>query len=202
VSSSIYSFEFSPETMNSLRYLENYILTMPNRIENIKVRAVNTTVKKMKTYLHNNYRSAGRGMIVSAVRKSGSLRIKISAQDPGAAGGGNTGGRVSRAYAANILLRGRKSYTGTGSGATSRRYKLRKGSSPPYPTHISSFKVKKIPANHAARTDIRMKASALLQQSIYDQARREGFGPRGGNPGGMSDTPHTTKSVTPDAYMR
>lgn len=191
----LYSFEIKPEAIARLRYLENHVLTMPNRIENIRVRAANQAVRKLKTYLRNSYGSAGRGMTVAPAYGVGTVKIVIKAKRAKASGGKAKGAEASN-FAANILLYGRKSYTSR-RGAGDKAYKLRQASTPPYPTHLRRFRVRSMSPNHSARTEIRKKASSLLMDAVYMSAMREGFGARGGNPMGMSDSPHTTRSVAP-----
>lgn len=192
----LYTLPISPTSLASIRHLQNHVLTMPNRIENIRIRAANSAVKKLKTYLENTYKNAGRGMTVKSDRKSQSIRIRISAE-PASFSNGGVAGADKRKFAANMLMYGRKSYSSRRGGGD-KPYKLRAASSPPYPTHLASFKVRRMPPNEAARRDIRNKAQALLMESIIIAASREGFGPRGGNPAGMSDTAHTTRSVSPN----
>jgi hypothetical protein len=191
----LYSFEIKPQALASLRYLENHVLTMPNRIENIRVRAANQAVRKLQSYLRSNYGSAGRGMVVEPSFGVGTVKIVIKAQRAKASGGKANGAEASN-FAANILLYGRKSYTAR-RGPGDKAYKLRDASTPPYPRSLRRFKVKAMSPNHSARMDIRKEASSLLMDAIYTSAMREGFGSKGGNPMGMTDTPHVTRSVAP-----
>jgi hypothetical protein len=191
----IFTLEISPATLAGLRYLENHVLTMPNRVENIKIRSANSSIKKMKMYLVNKYGAAGRGMSVTSSLSHRGIRLKIAAERANFSNVGASGAD-KRKMAANMLLYGRKAYTARRS-AGDKAYKLREASTPPYPTHLRGFRVKKISPNHSARMDIRTKAQALIMESIEIQARREGFGSRGGNPNRMADTSHVTRSVTP-----
>jgi hypothetical protein len=194
---SLYSFEIKPETLASLRFLENHVLTMPNRIENIRISAANHAVRSLKGYLRSNYGSAGRGMDVTSRNRGGYIKLVIKAQ-AAKASSGKVKGQDASNFAANILLYGRKSYTSR-RGPGGKSYKLRQASTPPYPAYLSSFKVKSMSPNHSARTEIRKKASSILIKSIEMFANRQGFGVRGGNPTGMGDTPHMSRSKTPSS---
>jgi hypothetical protein len=191
------SISYNPASMNSLRYLENHVLTLPNKIHNIRISASHLAARKLKTYLRNTYGSAGRGMNVKINQNSGYVKLQISATRFKAPHNGKIKGTEKDNAAANILLYGRRAYVGKRS-ADQGPYRLRDDGALNYPKFLWRIKVKKMNRNYTARRDIERTASELLRDAIYSRALASGFGVRGGNPGRMKDTPYVNDKTAPN----
>lgn len=197
----VFSISFSPESMGKLRYLQNHVLTLPNKIHNIKVSSSHLAARKLKTYLRNTYKTAGRGMTVKIVAgrgiQKGRLLLSVSAARALIPKNTEVKGTQRENLSANILLFGRKAYTSRASREAG-PYKLREASVGKYPEYIYSFRVKRKSRSYAARADIKKEASKLLREAIYARAIAEGFGVRGGNPSRMQDTPYVNQKDAPN----
>jgi hypothetical protein len=190
------SISYNPTSLNSLRYLENHVLTLPNKIHNLKVSASHLAARKLKTYLRNTYGSAGRGMTVRISENAGYLRLNISATRFKAPPSGKIKGTEKDNAAANILLFGRRAFVGK-RNQDQGPYRLRDDGDNKYPQFLWRIRVKKMNRNYAARRDIERTASTFLRDAIYSRALASGFGVRGGNPSGMKDTPYVSDRSAP-----
>lgn len=193
----LFSLKFNPAALSGIRYLENHVATMPNRIENIRITAVNSAARKLRTYLRNTYGTRGRGLVVTVVHTGRNVRIKVSAARGKKPSAGSTKGKDKENFAASVFLYGRKAFTAKRSPGQ-KAFKLREGSVGKYPRYLRSIKVKSMKRNDLARLHISMKMSSLLSSEIRDATVRQGFGVRGGNPNKLKDTPNITKSVAPN----
>lgn len=197
----IVSFEFNPGAMGSIRYLQNYVLTMPNRINNIRVVAVNSAARRMKTYLRDNYGRAGRGMFVNPRIRKGSASLLITTEKASYPVGSKATARDKELWAANIMFYGRKAFSARRS-PEQKSFRLREGSRGKYPEYLRSIKVPAMSPNYSAKSDIKQKASAILAEQIKKEVANQGFGVRGGNPSRMKDTAHISKSTAPNPSVK
>lgn len=188
------SFEFDPASLNRVRYLANYVDTMPNRIHNIRVNAIHGAARKMKTYLADRYGKAGKGLSVSTRMRTGGISLVISTERAPRPSGSKMSPKDRQLWAANQLFYGRKGYTIRSRG---KMMKLREASVGKYPRYLSIARIPSMSPNESAKMDIRRKASKFVSDAIAIEVRRQGFGARGGNPGNIGDTARITQSVNP-----
>lgn len=192
------SFEFNPASLARIRYLANYVDTMPNRIHNIKLNAVNRAARRMKTYLRDKYGTAGKGMFVSTRMRSSGIALVISTERAPKPTGSEMSKYDKQLWAANQLFYGRKGYTIRSRG---KMMKLRDASVGKYPRYLSVARIPAMSPNQSAKSDIRRQASRFVSDAIVIETRRQGFGARGGNPGNIGDTVRVTDSKNPSGRV-
>src|SRR6056300_439091 len=170
----------NPTSIETMRFLQNNIDQYPNRVQAAKGRAVVSAKLKIEQYMKSQYGKVGNAMVVEERVGPKTATVNIR---PKRAGRANSRTGYSAAWGANVKFYGRKAFT----SKQSQTYKLRKGSSPPYPRYIKKFKVKATPKDMSFRSNIRRESRRILEREMMKSLRSYGFGPRGGAPRGMAD---------------
>lgn len=194
--------EVSENSVKGMKALQNYVDTLPNRIETAKVLAVNAAARKMRTYLKNRYGNIGLGLSVEAkvagttttfTNKGRSARLEIK---PGQV---TKQSKVDHGYnniwGARVAFYGRKGYT-----LPQQFYELRPESIVQYGQYLfGPLTIPRRNPNYKMKADINRQAKAYLIADLRRAFVNVGFGQRGGS-ARLKDMPHvSTKSTTPDA---
>tara|TARA_B100002019_G_C21274847_1_gene604758 strand:+ start:6447 stop:6983 length:537 start_codon:yes stop_codon:yes gene_type:complete len=171
----------NPTSIETMRFLQNNIDQFPNRVQAAKGKAVVSAKLKIEQYMKSQYGKVGNAMVVE--EKVGPKTVTVNIR-PKRAGRPNSRTGYSAAWGANVKFYGRRSFSSSGSVQI---YKLRKGSTPPYPPYIRSFRVKATPKDMSFRSNIRRESRRILEREMMKSLRSYGFGARGGAPRGMAD---------------
>lgn len=172
----------NPTSIQTMKSLQSNVDQFPNRISAAKGQAAVSAKNKIEQYMKSQYGKVGNAMEVEEKVGPTAVTLNVRPKRPGKPGR-RTG--YSASWGANVKFYGRKSFRSK--GGKGKVYKLQQRSTPPFPSHLKSFKVDAMPKDMAFRNDIRRRSREILLNEMMKSLRMYGFGPRGGAPRGMGD---------------